>query len=447
MNRTTTHERKDWWWLGLILLVLAGAIWIILNPDFPIRPGLDLQGGLQVLLEADVPPEEAVDPGDLTAARQIISQRVNGLGVAEPLVQVEGDRRILVELPGIENADAAVDVIRETALLEFIDTGDQSLPEGMCVRTSLNEGEPSPCEQTEDTATGPAPTYQTIVTGAALRNADVQADKFGRTLVTFEMTDEGGQTMGEHTAANVGKFMTIVLDKQVISSPRIRQAISNQGSISGNFTLEEARHLALQLRYGRLPVPLRIESTREIGATLGQLSVEQSVQAGIIGVAIVLLFMAIYYRLPGVLADLALLLYALLNFALFKWLGVTITLPAIAGFLLSTGMAVDANILVFERMKEEVRRGSSLNSAIRAGFDRAWSSIRDSNLATLVITFILWTFGRNFGASMVQGFAITLAIGVIVSMFTAVVVTRTFVDLVMGQTREWLIDHRWALGV
>jgi protein-export membrane protein SecD len=191
---------------------------------------------------------------------------------------------------------------------------------------------------------------------------------------------------------------------------------------------------------------LRIESTRQIGATLGQLSIDQSIKAGTIGVAIVLLFMLTYYRLPGFLADLALLLYALLNFAVFKWLGVTITLPAITGFLLSTGMAVDANILVFERLKEELRGGSSLERAIDAGFDRAWSSIRDSNFATLVITLILWSFGRNFGASMVQGFAITLAIGVIISMFTAVVVTRTFVDLAMGRNSGWLAERRWAVG-
>ena len=443
--RKNNGERNDWWWLAVIILVLVGAIWMVLNPDFPVHPGLDLQGGLQILLEADVPAAEAVDPGDLQAARQIISQRVNGLGVAEPLVQVDGTRRILVELPGIEDADAAIDVIRETALLEFIDTGSQPLPEGACVRTTLNKGEPSPCEVEDDTGT-PAPTYETVLTGAELRNASAEADRFGRSLVAFEMTDAGGEILGTFTADNVGNFLTIVLDKRVISSPRIREAISDKGTITGNFTLDEARNLALQLRYGRLPIPLRIESTREIGATLGQLSIEQSVKAGIIGVAIVLLFMLTYYRLPGFLADLALLLYALLNFAVFKWLGVTITLPAITGFLLSTGMAVDANILVFERMKEELRKGSSLERAIHAGFDRAWSSIRDSNFATLVITFILWSFGRNFGASMVQGFAITLAIGVIISMFTAVVVTRTFVDLAMGRNTNWLAERRWAVG-
>jgi protein-export membrane protein SecD len=442
---TNNGERNDWWWLVLIVLILAASIWIVFNPDYPIRPGLDLRGGLQVLLEVDVPADEPVDPGDLATARQIIDQRVNGLGVSEPLVQVDGSRRILVELPGIKDPDAAIDVVRQTALLEFIDTGSQPLPQGMCVRTTLNNGQPSPCEADADTG-APPPTFDTVVTGADLRDATADTDSFSQFQVAFEMSDAGGEILGQFTADNVGNFLTIVLDKRVISSPRVRQPISDRGSISGDFSLEEAQNLALQLRYGRLPVPLRIESTREIGATLGQRSIDQSVKAGIIGVACVLLFMMLYYRLPGLLADLALLMYALVNLAVFELLGVTLTLPAIAGFLLSTGMAVDANILVFERMKEELHGGSKLKPAIKAGFSRAWTSIRDSNISTLVITLILWSFGRNFGASMVQGFAITLAIGVIISMFTAVIVTRTFVDLVMGLNANWLARRRWAVG-
>jgi protein-export membrane protein SecD len=211
--------------------------------------------------------------------------------------------------------------------------------------------------------------------------------------------------------------------------------------------LEEAQNLALQLRFGSLPIPLKIESTRQIGATLGAESIAASVQAWTIGVSIVLFFMLIYYRLPGGLADIALIIYALLNFGVFKWLGVTLTLPAITGFLLSTGMAVDANILVFERIKEEIRRGLNLQEAVEIGFSRAWTSIRDSNVATLVICFILWSFGRNFGASIVQGFALTLAIGVLIRMVTAVIVTRTFVRLVSGGAADWLRSRKWLLGV
>jgi protein-export membrane protein SecD len=232
-----------------------------------------------------------------------------------------------------------------------------------------------------------------------------------------------------------------------VSSPRINDVIRDTGSITGDFTLEDAQKLALQLRYGSLPVPLRIETTRLIGATLGSESVEASIRAGAIGVAIVLLFMLIYYRLLGFLADSALVAFAIFNIAIFQWLGVTLTLPAIAGFLLSTGMAVDANILVFERLKEEIRGGANINKSVERGFSRAWTSIRDSNVATLVICFILWAFGRSFGASMVQGFAITLAIGVMVSMFTALIVTRTLLRTTMNFGYTWIGKRRWLLSV
>jgi protein-export membrane protein SecD len=443
--------QRDFVWFIVILALVGGAGWIATNPDYPIQPGLDLQGGLQVLLEVDLPPEEEVTADQMATVRQIVSQRVNALGVVEPLVQVEGERRILVELPGIDNPQQAIDLIQGTALLEFIDTGAQSLPEGMCVRTSLNDGEPSPCElEAGGTITSsnvsPAPSYETILTGAALAEASVDSGSFSEFFVSFRMTPEGADIFEEYTGSHIGQFLTIVLDKQVVSSPRINDAIGERGTISGAFTVEEAQTLALQLRYGSLPVPLRIESTRQIGATLGAVSVEASIRAGAIGLIVVLLFMLIYYRLPGALADVALLIYALLNFAIFKWLGVTLTLPAITGFLLSTGMAVDANILVFERIKEELRRGSLLADAIDAGFDRAWNSIRDANVATLVICLILWTFGRNFGASTVVGFAITLFIGVVVSMFTAVIVTRTFVRLALGRAGGWLRQRGWLLG-
>ncbi|MFQ5400013.1 MAG: protein translocase subunit SecD [Anaerolineae bacterium] len=445
-------NRTDFFWLGLIVLVVFAAAWIIESPNYPIRRGLDLQGGLQVLLEADLPPDEPVTADQMNTARQIIDQRVNALGVAEPLIQVEGDRRILVELPGIDNPEDAIALIQETALLEFIDTGSQPLPEGTCVRTSLNKG-PSRCEFAPGqalTTTLPvrAQTYETVLTGAALRDAGTRTDSFGSPFVTFVLQPDEAQFFADYTRSHQGQFLTIVLDKQVISSPRISSVIDQgAGTITGNFTLDEARKLALQLRFGSLPIPLRIESTRQVGATLGELSIDASIRAGTVGVAIVLLFMLIYYRLPGLLADLALIGYAMINVAVFEAIPVTLTLPAITGFLLSTGMAVDANILVFERIKEELRKGSTLREAILSGFDRAWSSIRDSNVATLVICFILWIFGRNFGASVVQGFALTLAIGVFVSLFTAIIVTRTLVRIVMGRSATWLRKKKWLLGV
>jgi protein-export membrane protein SecD len=442
-------KQRDLGWLAAIIIMAALAVWMVLNENYPIKPGLDLQGGLQVLLVADLPEETNVEREQLDTARRIISQGVNGLGgVAEPLIQIYGDRSIIIELPGIDNPDQAIGLIQGTALLEFIDTGTQSLEPGTCVRTTLNTG-PSPCENNEFGETiQQLQSYETILTGADLESASSFGDAaINQFQVSFDLTPEAGEIFEEYTSTHQGQFLTIVLDKQVISSPIIESTIRDTGSISGNFTREEAQNLALQLRYGSLPVPLKIESTRQIGATLGAESIEASVEAGTIGVSIVLLFMLIYYRLPGGLADIALVVYALLNFAVYKGVGFTLTLPGITGFLLSTGMAVDANILVFERIKEEIRWGLNLSEAVEIGFDRAWTSIRDSNIATLVICLILWSFGRNFGASTVEGFAVTLAIGVLISMFTAVIVTRTFVRLVIGGTADWLRSKKWLLGV
>lgn len=443
--------RRDFIWLVVIIVIIAAGLWVVQNPNYPVMRGLDLQGGLQVLLEADVPPEENVTADQMDTARQIIDRRVNALGVTEPLVQTEGERRILVELPGIENPEEAIALIQETALLEFVDSGSTPLPEGMCIRTTHDDG-PSRCEfAAGEPAAGmisdPAPTFETVLTGAALREVNAQRSEFGEFYVSFALQPDSSPIFENYTRENQGQFLTIVLDKEVISSPRISAVIQDAGTITGDFDLEEAQKLALQLRFGSLPVPLRIESTRQIGATLGEQSVEASIRAGAIGLMVVLLFMLLYYRLAGGLADIALIIYALLNVAVFMFVPITLTLPAITGFLLSTGMAVDANVLVFERMKEEIRNGASMREAVITGFDRAWTSIRDSNIATLVICLILWIFGRNFGASTVQGFAYTLAIGVLISMFTAVFVTRTLVRIVMGRSSRLQRNKSMMLGV
>jgi len=266
-----------------------------------------------------------------------------------------------------------------------------------------------------------------VITGQHLRNAAVSFDQTtGAPEVAFELTAEGSKRFYEYTSTHVGSILAIVLDKEVISSPRVQSAISDRGRITGNFSLEEARSLVIQLKYGALPVPLEVVENRTVGPTLGQDSVAKSVRAGVIGLTVVVLFMLIYYRLPGLLADLALSIYALVVLALFKLIPVVLTLAGIAGFILSVGMAVDANILIFERMKEELRAGKRLKAAIEAGFSRAWPSIRDSNMSTLITCAILWWFGGQFGATIVKGFALTLAIGVAVSLFTAITVTRTF---------------------
>lgn len=441
-------------WLVIISLIVALAVWIdlpgtteFLGREVRLRQGLDLQGGVQVLLEADVPLDQEIDSEDMKVARTIIENRVNGLGVTEPVVQLQGDRRIIVELPGIQDPDEAVRTIQATALLEFV-TSDPSLENGDIIYTTHQAGGTAAYEGVDpNLIRGP---YETVMTGEALREAEVTRDQMGLLAVSFRLKPEFADRFQEYTAAHQGEFLAIVLDKRIISNAVIRDAISESGVISGGeggFEYEAAQRLATQLRYGSLPVPFRVEGNTSIGPTLGQESVDASVRAGTIGVAIVLAFMMIYYRVPGLLAALALVIYALINFAIYKFMPVTLTMPGITGFLLSTGMAVDANILVFERMKEELRDGRSLRSALENAFGRAWTSIRDSNLSTLISCAILFYFGSNFGASMVKGFAVTLAWGVIINMFTAIIVTRTFMRLVVGWFGDWLKARSWSLGV
>jgi len=446
--------------------------------DIQIRRGLDMQGGLQLLLAADVPAGQEVDPAAVETARQIIENRVNGLGLSEPVVQRQGDRRIIVELPGIEDHTQAVETIQGTALLEWIAVGPSWLPDGTLVRTTLGgptdelSPEPTPASDelptvsptptasltptTELTATLPitspladSTVYETIVTGAGLETVELRRDDWGYFIV-FELYPEATEAFAAHTAAHQGEYLCIVLDKEVISCPQIEEAIpSGMGRITlgGNATYEEARSLEVLLRYGALPVPLRLETINNVGPTLGEISVERSIRAGVVGLSVVLLFMLVYYRLPGSLAALALVIYALLNLAVYKLLPVTLTLPGIAGFLLSAGMAVDANILVFERMKEELRSGRMLVRAAEDGFRRAWTSIRDSQISTLIVCAVLYFFGTNFGASMVRGFAVTLAIGTLINLFTAVVATRSFIRLVFHVWGRGLASRRWLLGV
>jgi len=432
-----------------------------------LRLGLDLQGGLQVLLEADVPSAQSVPKDSMDAVRVIVEQRVNGLGVTEPLVQAQGDRRIIVELPGIEKPDQAIATLKGTGLLEFVEAGAAPVPRNTRIQTdfaggtgvSATTGEittTSEITTTEAvTATESLPTisdrtFHTVMTGADLKDARVELDNLGRPYIAFELTNEGGAKFEEYTAVNIGRFLCITMDKVVISCPEIRARIGTKGVIEGGqqgFELAEARNLAIQMRYGALPVPLKVVDIRTIGPTLGQDSIQKSIAAGLIGVSVVLLFMLVYYRLPGLLADFALLTYAVLNLAIFKLVPITLTLPGIAGFLLSTGMAVDANILIFERMKEELRAGRPLRLAVEAGFSRAWTSILDSNLSTIITCLILGWFGSNFGASTVKGFAINLGLGVAISMFTAVVATRTFMRAALGGADESIRRHHWLLGI
>jgi protein-export membrane protein SecD len=386
----------------------------------------------------------------MEAAKVVVDNRVNGLGVAEPLVQRQGEDRIIVELPGIENPDQAIATLRGTGLLEFVEAGRTPPLEGTILQTDF--GSTSVVSRTEEVgllnpATGQP--YHTLMTGADLKSAQVAADQTtGLPVIAFELNDSGREVFREYTRNHIGDVVAITMDKQVLSAPVIRAVIDGSGEISGGFTQEQARGLAVQMQYGALPVPLRVIDARSVGATLGADSVRSSIIAGVIGLSVVLLFMLLYYRLPGLLADFALIIFVLLNLALYELIPITLTLPGIAGFLLATGTAVDANVLIFERMKEELRNGKPLKASVEAGFNRAWTSILDSNLSTLITCGILYFFGGAFGASSVRGFALTLFLGVLISMFTAVFVTRTFMRLVFErpQTEQAVVEHAWIVG-
>jgi preprotein translocase subunit SecD len=330
----------------------------------------------------------------------------------------------------------ALSTIKKTGLLEFVDFSqltDAEINSLANQKLTTNFGvADSTQSQDNETQTVSERVFNTIMTGAELKNVSVVMNQAGQAQVSFKLTDNGAKVFKDFTTNNVGKILAIVLDKQIISSPVIETPITDgAGVISGNFTVDSANNLALQLRYGSLPIPLKVATSQAIGPTLGQDSLRKSLLAGIVGISVVILFMILYYRLPGVVAALALIIYALLTFSIYKYIPVTLTLAGIAGFVLSVGVAVDANILIFERMKEELRAGRSLTQAIDTGWRRAWSSIRDSNISTLITCAILFWFGSTFGASIVKGFSLTLAIGVGVSMFTAIVVTRTFLHLIL----------------
>ena len=458
--------------LILVLLLIGVATFIALPIDHPgpvenllpaaggvprdlkdVKLGLDLRGGTQVLLEADLVEGQSVEAGSMDTAKTIVENRVNGLGVAEAIVQLQGEERIIVELPGVNNPDQAVETIRSTGQLEFVDPQGTPMAQGMIINTTNHPTAAANAETAIEAGTlppGAVPypdqVFETVMTGDILRNALATQGQLGQWEIGFELTGDGSDEFYAYTRDHVGEPLVIVLDGVVLSAPVINAAIQDTGVITGQFTNEEADSLAVQMRYGALPVALNIVDISTIGATLGKESVESSLTAGIIGMIGVLLFMLIIYRLPGFIADLALASYVIFNIAVFKLIPVTLTLAGIAGFLLSIGMAVDANILIFERMKEELRVGRSLRLAVEAGFDRAWPAIRDGNLSTLISCGVLYWFGSTFGASIVKGFALTLGIGVVLSMFTAVFITRTFMRTLLSGRDEKLAASRSLIG-
>lgn len=382
----------------------------IFTRDLAPKLGLDLAGGVQLVMSADM-SRIALDQREeaLSSAQNIIEERINSLGVAEPVVQSAktGESfRLIVEIPGVEDIETAVATVKKTAHLEFRTLRADAPPEATV-------------------AAFPQFFENSGLSGADLKRAAAAPSSDPQTpgyVVNLEFTGEGAKKFAQITKDNLGQPVAIFLDDVMISAPRVQSVIEDgQAVITGNFESKEARQLAIQLNAGALPVPFKIEGQSRIGPTLGAQSIEKSVTAGMVGLSSILIFMVLYYRFLGVFAFLALSIYTILTFAIFKMIPVTLTMAGIAGFVLSIGMAVDANILIFERIREELRWGRPKHDAVYAGFARAWSSIRDSNISSLITCAILF----NFGTGTIRGFALTLAIGILVSMFSAITVTKT----------------------
>ena len=413
----------------------SGTTPFLQPPRLHVNLGLDLQGGSHIVLQADATPETPISNDAMDGVLRIIRNRVDQLGVAEPAITRQGLNRILIELPGIQNPQRAIDLIGKTALLEFVDTGTQSLPQG-----AMWQGTDTVILPDKRTITLPK---KVILTGGDLRDAQVTFDQYGRPQVGFTFKSSAAKKFGDYTTANIGKYLTIILDSRVISSPVINSPIpEGRGVIEGGFTLESARDLAVLLRGGALPLPVRVVENRTVGPLLGRDSIDRSLRAGNIAFVLVGLFMLLYYRLPGLLADLALGVYTLILFALLSLLGATLTLPGIAGFILSLGVAVDANVIIFEKVKEELRAGKTLRAAVGTGWSRAIVTIFDSNTTTLIgAAVLLW-----LGTGPVRGFAVTLILGILTSIFTAIVVTRVFVDLVLNTGLARGVQSLGSLG-
>ena len=438
--------------LALIFVLIIAAITVIVT--IPTRLGLDLQGGSQLTIQVKTTPTiPKIDQGMLEAVRRIVENRVNGLGVSEALVQTVGEDQILVQLPGVNDPQQAERVLGGTAKLEFLEQlpgteaqlaierqlQQELLAKQAELRTSPNEAaikENQAALKRSNEAI--AKLFKSSgLGGENLKDAQPQPLAAGNNWnVALVFDTKGGELFAQLTKnlAGTGRSIGIFLDETMISSPVVGVEFAQTGItggsavIQGNFTTQEANDLAVQLRGGALPVPVEIVENRTVGASLGKDSIQSSINAGIGGLVLVLIFMVAYYRLPGVIANIALLIYALLTWAAFVLLGVTLTLPGIAGFVLSIGMAVDANVLIFERTREELRAGKSLYRSVESGFYRAFSSILDGNVTTVIACAALFWLG----AGLVKGFAVTLGLGVVVSMFSAITCSRTLLLVVLG---------------
>lgn len=389
--------------------------------DFYLRKGLDLAGGTTITLKADMDEIKKEQRNDaLEATKNIIEKRINFFGVSEPVVQtayVNSEYRVIVEIPGITNVNEAVNLVGKTAKLIFWEEGASG-----SARVASSSAMPIGIPQLlGDNA------KETDLTGGDLKQTGVTFDSnTGKPQVQLVFTGDGSAKFADITKRNVGKIVAIVLDDQVIEAPRVNEAITGGSAvITGDFTPQQAKSLSIQLNAGALPVALSVLEQRAVGATLGSVSLQKSLTGGIIGFAVIVIFMVALYGRLGLIASLALVFYTLIVLGIFRLIPVTLTLAGIAGLILSIGIAVDANILIFERMREEIRKGRKRDVALALGFSRAWPSIRDSNVASLITSSILYYFGTG----VVRGFALTLAIGILVSMFSAITLTKSFLQL------------------
>lgn len=399
---------------------------------FPFRLGLDLSGGSHLIYSADVSKIASTEISDsMSALRDVIERRINVLGVSEPVIHIEegknNEHRLVVDLPGVTDVKKATETIGETPVLEF------------------KTENPNPPKETPVTV---GPDGKVVISGDPFANKYIATELTGRYLqkstlefnqqtrqatVVLQFNDEGAKLFEQITSANVGKTIAIYLDGALISAPTVRQAISGgRAEITGNFSPTEAKTLVGRLNSGALPVPITLVSTQTIGPTLGERAVAAGEKAALYGFLVVAIFLIVWYRLPGVVSVISLGLYVVIMLALFKLIPVTLTAAGIAGFIISIGVAVDANVLIFERTKEELKNGRTLGDAIEAGFDRAWTSIRDSNTSSMITALILFWFGT----SLIKGFALVFGLGVLVSLFSAITVTRMFLrSLPVGNSR------------
>ncbi|AKM84457.1 MAG: protein-export membrane protein SecD, preprotein translocase subunit SecD [Candidatus Campbellbacteria bacterium GW2011_OD1_34_28] len=442
--------------IAIMLLLVGGLIGYFnynsqINSEskFPFKLGLDLAGGTQLVYQADISNLDAGSVNDsMDALRDVIERRTNMFGVSEPLVQIEnaGDaRRLIVELPGVTDINQAVTLIGQTPLLEF-KVEKPNTAEIISAQREMYEKTQNGEDTSDiDPLALEDPYQSTTLTGRYLEKSQLIFDpNTGEPIVLLAFNAEGKDLFAQITKENLNKVVAIYLDGQPITTPVVRSEIRDgKAEISGGFTLEEAKELVKNLNYGALPVPIELVSTQNIGASLGENVLNKGVNAGIYGLIAIVVFMFFWYRLPGLLSVLSLTFYVVIMLALFKVIPVTLTSAGIAGFIMSIGMAVDANVLVFERIKEELRNGRDIESAIKEGFARAWLSIRDSNISSIITAIILFWLGT----SSVQGFALTFGIGVMISMFTALTVTRTFLLAVAPKGNGKVAQFLFGCGV